>query len=303
MWRHLAGASAVLLLLSGSRGEAAAASTPAGQNVAAGVLQVGRIAHPQIAESSGIVASRKHAGVFWTHNDGGIGREPVLYAITREGKSVGQCVVTGAALVDWEDLAADSGGRLFIGDIGNNGARRTELAVYEIDEPDPRGTTSVARVKRGWRLRFPEAPFDCEALFVWQSEGYVVSKVFNDQQARLYRFPLADRAEPCTLDAVATLRVESPVTGADLTADGALLGLVAKAGAYLFPIHGDPRKAGALKPHRTRFTSAQVEGCCFVPEGLLATAESREILLFTEEPFRPPGGGTPKQWSASRKRP
>src|ERR1043165_8535972 len=49
------------------------------------VLEIGRIQHPLINESSGIILSRKDTNVFWTHNDGG-GRKQVLYAMTRTGR-------------------------------------------------------------------------------------------------------------------------------------------------------------------------------------------------------------------------
>ena len=42
---------------------------------------------PRIKESSGVVASRRYADVFWTHNDGGGPKKQVLYAIDREGNT------------------------------------------------------------------------------------------------------------------------------------------------------------------------------------------------------------------------
>src|SRR5438105_15931378 len=87
------------------------------KDVAPGVLQVGRITHPRITETSGIVASRQYPGVFWTHNDGGGFKKQVLYGITREGKFVAEFRVTGALLQDWEDIVIDSERHLFVGDI------------------------------------------------------------------------------------------------------------------------------------------------------------------------------------------
>ena len=129
-----------------------AASSKAGKikQVAPGVLQVGRITHPRITESSGIVASRQYPGVFWTHNDGGGFKKQVLYGITREGKFVAEFRVTGALLQDWEDIGIDSERHLFVGDIGNNDSVRTNLAVYEIDEPNPKSSPASVAVKRGW---------------------------------------------------------------------------------------------------------------------------------------------------------
>jgi hypothetical protein len=256
------------------------------RQAAPGVLLVGLIAHPNLTESSGLVASRQHPGVLWTHNDGGGPKRQVLHAITREGRVLAEFHVTGAALLDWEDIAIDDHGHLFIGDLGNNESRRDRLAVHEVDEPDPKAAGFV-RVKRAWQLRYPGRPFDCESLFVWQSHGYIVSKVLNDARAEIYRFPLADAKEPLTLEFVARLKIDSPVTGADVSADGRWLGLVAKNGAYVYRIDGDMARAAELKPHHTRFKHEHVEGCAFVPEGLLATAESREIYLFNDAPFQP----------------
>lgn len=256
------------------------------REVVPGVQRVGTLAHPAITESSGLAASRRHPGVFWTHNDGGGGRQQTLHAIDRHGKLLGQFPVSGVVLADWEDLAIDDAGHLFIADTGNNNARRRELAIHRVTEPNPTAGAMALQPDRSWRLRFPAAPFDCEGLFVWQDHGYVVSKVFNDARAEIYRFPLS-ATEPVTLQWVARTKIESPVTGADLSADGRLLALVAKSGAFVFRIEGDVTRAGQGKPHQTKFRHESVEACAFVPEGLLATAESREIFLFTDAAFRP----------------
>jgi hypothetical protein len=256
------------------------------REVAPGVRRVGTLGGAAITESSGLAASRRFPGVFWTHNDGGGGRQQALYAIDRHGKLLGQFPVSGVALTDWEDLAIDDAGHVFIADTGNNDARRRELAVHRVTEPDPKAGAIALQPDRSWRLRFPAAPFDCEGLFVWKEHGYVVSKVFNDARAEIYRFPLS-ATERVTLELVARTKIESPVTGADLSADGRLLALVAKSGAFVHRIDGDVTRAGQGKPHQTKFRHDSIEACAFVPEGLLATAESREIFLFTDAAFRP----------------
>ena len=116
-------------------------------------------------------------------------------------------------------------------------------------------------------MRFPQAPFDCESLFVWKDDGYVVSKVFNNARAQIFRFPLKESNRPLTLELVATTKIESPVTGADISADGTLLGLVAKNGAYVFRIDGDVTRVSNANPHHTKLKNEHIEGCCFVAEG------------------------------------
>lgn len=266
--------------------ESTAAASTEGKEVAPGVRLIGRIANPRITESSGVVASRQFPGVFWTHTDGGGPRKQFLFGMTRDGKPLAELFVSDVLITDWEDIAIDDQKHLFIGDIGNNDAKRSELTVHQIDEPDPKSGARVVHPTRSWRLRFPNSPFDCESLFVWQGYGYVVSKVFGDARAQIFRFPLEEQKRPVVLEFVATLKIESPVTGADISPDGNLLGLVSKAGAFVYRIHGDVAKAGKGKPHQTKFRHEHVEGCTFVPEGLLATAESREIFLFTDPAFR-----------------
>jgi hypothetical protein len=257
-----------------------------GQEIAPGVRLVARMSDPRIKESSGVVASRRYTNVYWTHNDGGGPKKQVLYAIDREGDTRASFPVIDVTLHDWEDIAIDNAGHLFIGDIGNNDAKRDTLAVYEIDEPNPQTGVGSVSPKRAWKLKFPEAPFDCESLFVWKDHGYVVSKVFDKARAQVFRFPLKDTNGPLTLELVATTKIKSPVTGADISADGTLLGLVAKNGAYVFRIDGDVTRVINAKPHHTKLKNMHIEGCCFVPHGLLATSERRMIFLFTEPAFR-----------------
>src|SRR4051794_18469518 len=80
-------------------------------------FRVGHIDAPEVAECSALVASRRHPGVFWSICDSGNPAE--LYALTREGKLLAKYTVD-ATNVDWEDLAADDDGHLYIAETGNN---------------------------------------------------------------------------------------------------------------------------------------------------------------------------------------
>ncbi len=91
-------------------------------NVAEGVIQVGTISHFAISEGSGLTASSRYPGVIWTHNDGGY---QFLFAINRAGDYLGAFQVTGANLIDWEAVASDGNGNLYLADIGGNGIERT----------------------------------------------------------------------------------------------------------------------------------------------------------------------------------
>lgn len=254
------------------------------------VERIGTLEPPALRESSGIVPCKSDPHVFWTHNDG---KNRTLFAVNRAGAPVGWNTVN-ARFVDWEDIATDHQGHLYLADTGNNTQSRTEIKIHEIAEPDPKSQGTLTAVLRTWTLRYPKEPFDCEALFVWQGYGYVISKVFNDARAGLYRFPLKDSNEPVVLERVAKLKIDSPVTGADISADGTRVAFVSKSGAGVYPLAGpgDFRSLAEMKPSMTKFRHEHIEACCFVPEGLLVTAESREVYLFTAPAFQVPKSST-----------
>jgi len=249
----------------------------------AGVKQVGTLANPAITESSGVAASRQYTNVFWTHNDGG--KSETLFAVTREGKTLSEFKVLGAKIDDWEDIAIDNERHLYIADTGDNDAKRKRVAVYRADEPDPASSAGVVRTTHKWQLRWPNGPMDSEGLFVYGTNGYLITKVKNDRFAEVYRFRLSD-AESQMLEPVARLTIDSPVTAADISANGAAVAIVTGTGAFLYRIDGDPGKLAQARPYFARFKHDSMEACTFVPEGLLTTAESKQIYLFSDEPFR-----------------
>ena len=251
---------------------------------------VGKLEHKPIAECSGIVASRKHAGIFWVHNDSG--NPAILYAVKYDGSLVGEFAV-GASNEDWEDIATDDAGHLYLGDIGNNGAHRKQLIVYRLDEPDPTTSKQVPRLKvtRQWTLTFPTTPFDCEALFVHAGHGYLISKIYFGGQAGLYRFPLDETNEPVTLEKVASVPVRTPVTAADISPDGKRLAVLSVAGLNVFDIDGDVTNVSKATASFTPYVHATMEACTFTPDGpVLVATEPRQMLLFEPNPPRPKPG-------------
>lgn len=253
------------------------------------VRQIGTIRASAIRESSGIAPCKYDPQLFWTETDG---RKPILFAIDRQGRSHGQTVID-VVLTDWEDLSTDHAGHLYIADTGNNDALRRQIAVHEIDEPDPKSMPAHIPVKQSWVLEFPKEPFDCESLFIWKGRGYVISKVFNNAKASIYTFPLTPSRKPVVLERLAKLKVESPVTSAALSVDGKKLAILTKSGPGILQLGDDWTAAWQEKPVWAKFKHEHVEACCFVPEGLLVTAESREIYLFTAPVFRASASSTP----------
>lgn len=245
---------------------------------------VGRVDDRTLAELSGLAASRRHAGVLWAHNDSG--SKPALYAMTRDGHVTARVPVVGASNEDWEDMAVDEGGRLYVADVGNNQGRRREVVVYRFDEPDPRGGDAARQVRPAgrWVLRYPGQPFDCEAMFVHGGHGYLVSKRRDLGSAELYRFPLEPAGGRLTLERVGALPVRAPVTAADVSADGRWVVVLTVAGPHAFRVDGDVRRCTTVAPAGSfLFVSPLMEAACFVQEGVLAGTEPGELMLFRWE--------------------
>lgn len=250
-------------------------------------VRVGFIRHAPVRESSGIAASRTRPGVFWTHNDKG--NPPMIYAISREGSLLAEFHVS-ATHDDWEDVAVDDDGNLYVGNIGNNNADRRWLEVHRLKEPRPFNAAERApapsrslKVERTWQLRFPGDPFDCESLFVTGAHGYVISKHADGAPAALYRFPL-DGDEEVTLERVAELPTRAPVTAADLSADGATLAVLSYGELYSFHVAGDVAAAGRVEPVRVRTPDGKLEGVCVTADGVVVTSEGRDVYLISNNP-------------------
>jgi len=172
-----------------------------------------RIAHPPLAEVSGVVASKQYAGILWAHNDSGDAAR--IFAMRADGTVVMPVEqrdryevaprlrwmpemgappwlsprtpwpgisILDARNVDWEDITLYNG-TIYIGDVGNNGNTRTDLTVYAVPEPNPY-QAAQAGVSVSQPIRYPDQTefpgrdrrFDCEALFAWRGKLYFITK-------------------------------------------------------------------------------------------------------------------------------
>ena len=182
----------------------------------------------KVPEASGITLSQRTSGAAWTHNDSS---KPIVYALSDKGAVLGSVRVTGAEVVNWEDIAVascPSGSCLYIGDIGDNNASRSSITIYRTPEPAP-NATATDQVE-AMRATYPDRPRDAEALVVLpQGDMFVVTKG-EDGPSYVYRIPTPFRnGETVTLQWIG--HVEST-------------GGVAKAGSKSEQKHGKGSKSG-----------------------------------------------------------
>lgn len=260
---------------------------------------------PDIAESSGVAASRAYPGVFWTHNDSGW--DAVVFAVDSTGQVLASVRVDGATNRDWEDIElapcepGSSRACLFIGDIGDNNERHPRIAVYRIPEPDPRVDSVSARATI-LRATYRDGPRDAEALFVTDQGIHIINKGRSDA-IHLYRIrppyrngsiteltPLQRLAPPPT-------SVSAQVTAAAASPDQRRVVLRTYGDLRFFEISGDTlvplgRSAGLVVPEQR-----QGEGADFIDDHrLVLTSEQQapnpaSIAIVRCDPRRPPPGG------------
>ncbi|MFH8725646.1 WD40 repeat domain-containing protein [Streptomyces termitum] len=141
----------------------------------------------RIDESSGLAASVRHPGVYWTHNDQD---EPRIYAVdSRTGKTVATVTMAGVGTPrDMEAISIGPDGDLYVGDIGDNlDGSWDHVWIYRFPEPEVLKDQTVRATQ--YVVKYADGPRNAEALMVHPKTGrvYIASK--NQGGGGLYAGP------------------------------------------------------------------------------------------------------------------
>jgi len=193
-----------------------------------------KFADSQIDESSGLGTSSYGDGIVYTHNDSGDTAR--FFAVNSSGATVAIYTLKGATAHDWEDMetGTDASGKpvLYLGDIGDNSAKRTEIDVYQV--PEPRGPSANVPWIR-YRFAYPDGPHNAETLMVdpYTHRILIASKAAIGD-GLLYEAPaVLSTTAVNQLAAVAPeRRVPMLTTSGDISPDGKLMVLLTYFGAY-----------------------------------------------------------------------
>lgn len=185
------------------------------------VAVLGAFAARPITEASAAVRSFSHADVYWTLNDSG--NDERLFAFDSSGRDLGAVRVSGARNRDWEAMATgpcEAGRCLYIGDVGDNLARRGAVVIWRIAEPAPPGAGMRADSEPAVAIaiQYPDGPRDVEAM--WVDADTVVwlatKRTMRDEQQRwrpslVYRVPATawHTANPSPTDTMLAELVDS----------------------------------------------------------------------------------------------
>jgi len=176
-----------------------------------------------ITESSGIVAMN---GSLFTHSD--IRGKAKLIEINANGVIQNSFEYENISIRDWEDIAADDD-YMYIGDIGNNLAAKTDLKVFKIPklqmkDPNPDHeimTFSFTDQTTFNNTEYNETSYDMEALTVIDNTVYVFTKDWLNLNTNVYSFK--NTTGTYTLSPLATLNIGGLVTGATTSPEGDII--------------------------------------------------------------------------------
>lgn len=148
---------------------------------------IGQSTDIRLQEASGLAVSIKNPGHLWTHNDSG--GEPALYLINEKGGLVLTANLEGAVNFDWEDLAGDGSGYLYIGDIGDNRAIRDFLIIYRVIEPEINGNLNQKVAFEKMVIQYEEGARDSETLMIDPFTKELVLLTKREENILVYSFP------------------------------------------------------------------------------------------------------------------
>ena len=231
---------------------------------------------PELHEASGLAAGRRNADLLWSHNDSG--SDPVLFAFHKDGTAAGKVAVNGAAAEDWEALSIGPCGKdscLFIGDIGDNDAKRAELTIYRLPEPEASAASANAEAIR---VAYPDGAHNAEGMFV-TSDGSLVIVTKGDTGAiAVYKAPSLPAGEKVTLQKIGTIGPRTAggqrITDAAISNDGEWVVLRSRHSMTYYPaaafLRGEFRPSAEIDLRALR--EPQGEGIAFGAGGTLYVA-------------------------------
>jgi hypothetical protein len=220
--------------------------------------QIGSLDQRLIPEASGMAASAAFPGRLYFINDGGNG--PFFFVTNMHGRIEQSVRMSGSEdrQADYEGMSLgpclDGKSCLFIGDIGDNRARRTHVELLIFEEV-ARFTTPATPLHRV-RLAYPDGPHDAEGLAVDPNgDVYVLTKgmdyqarhAFPSKLFRLRRSQWEQAEGPQTLAFLGEIDLSRiaakesglralAATGFDISSDGSKFVVLTCANAFEFPI-------------------------------------------------------------------
>jgi hypothetical protein len=145
-------------------------------------------------------------------------------ALNDQGIVTGRLQLTGVRVEDWEAMAIGpcaAGSCLYVGDIGDNDAKRARITIYRV--PEPAETTRSAAAQDVFHATYPDGAHDAETLLVTPQGDILIVTKGDTGPVAVYRFPADVRnGSTANLVQVGKPRGDGPVGADDRITDGAV---------------------------------------------------------------------------------
>ena len=198
----------------------------------------------KLKENSGMAVGKD--STIWMINDSG-GADKI-YQTNFKGKLLKEFEVKNARNKDWEDMARDKDGNVYIADTGNNANKRKDLVIYKISDPEEEKGDKIEA--EHIEFHFPEQKkfppkqkkllYDTEAIFYAKDSLYLITKNRSHPfkgNALIYRIPAKKGNYEATLlgeFVTCTDFSTCKITSADISPDGKTIALLGYGKLWLF---------------------------------------------------------------------
>jgi hypothetical protein len=241
----------------------------------------------KLDENSGIVYYSDSTAWFIEDN----GNPDEIYQVDFLGNLLKEVEVKNAKNGDWEDLAKDENGNLYIGDFGNNVNNRKDLVIYKL--PNPQNESGDKIKAEQIRFNYPEQTefppereklfYDAEAFFYHSEFLYIITKNRANPfpgDALLYKVPAHEgkfNAEYIGNFKTCEDWETCQITAADISPDGKTIVLLSYGKLWVIEnFTFDDFSKGKIKEIDLGVRT-QLESVCFLDKNTLLLSDEKRM--------------------------
>ncbi len=243
----------------------------------------------RLPEASGLARSLMNDEILFSHNDSG--GEASVFAIDTRGNLLAEIRLEGAKNRDWEEIATafdpiTNTPYIYVGEIGDNGARYKHVSFYKFEEPDIIDSVIVIREFERIDYQYEDGPRDAEAFFVEPKTGdiYIISK--REEQVGIYHLAYPQATGEMLIAKKLGQMQMSWVTAADISPNGKYILVKNYASVRKFRRSGSIAKTLSKKGKNLPYQlEPQGEAVCFDARGkgyftLSEAAQDKAQILY-----------------------
>ncbi|WP_452222207.1 hypothetical protein [Lacinutrix salivirga] len=168
-----------------------------------------------LSESSAIeIVSTSN--LYWTIEDSG--NDNTLYGLNEKGKIIKAIEIENSKNKDWEDLASDTNGNIYIGDFGNNSKKRKNFTIYKVAITNDLNEEATAE-RLHFKLPKKMKSENFEAFYHYNNSLFIISKTKSKAKV----FKINDSSENQIAELVSSHKLDGKnnlITAADINETG-----------------------------------------------------------------------------------